>query len=434
MAVKESLRKLFFPLLAVAFLYLCAGTVSASVPQKDTFPWMAEPTTALNVRSGPGTSYPVLGVLPQGTGIRVLSREDDSSWVVVDLGDEGTGYVNGYYLSFLNPYTLEEESPGTYSPLKALSWAGEALKTLWKILRVILVVALVLLVISYPEEIFLLIFYVGLFIVIGGALTKLFFGRWNPGAAMGFIVAVAVGLKYMTNDGGGILSTVMGTGYFLVSLPFLILNSLQMFLSRPWRNLFKRNWASDGVKKVLRPVCSVLTVLLQIAITPLRLINSIYYNLVVHFLTELYDLFWEVLSPSGYREGRGVFWRWLVFFPWRLLKYPVFHGLANLIESVIWTVFEIFLPSVTLFHGTDMKAGQSIVGSRTRNDRLRNELNWKSGTFLSSENGWGGIGVFFGSSRKTAYRYANDSYRLSRMQGVAGICDKLRHGSRLCVP
>ena len=117
-------------------------------------------------------------------------------------------------------------------------------------------------------------------------------------------------------------------------------------------------------------------------------------------------------------EGKGDFWKWLLMLPWRVLRYPVFHGTVALLESVVWTVIDVFVPAVTLYHGTDLTAGQSIAGSRNRNE----DLNWKSGTFTASQSSWGGIGVYFASRRRVAMRYACDPYRLSDSNPVIIVC------------
>ena len=47
--------------------------------------------------------------------------------------------------------------------------------------------------------------------------------------------------------------------------------------------------------------CSTLYIIL----TPLRLVNAIYYNLVVHCSFELFNYVVEVIVPENKREGAG---------------------------------------------------------------------------------------------------------------------------------
>lgn len=46
----------------------------------------------LNVRQGPGTNYPVVGILNQGEQAQIMGRNADSSWWAIAFGD-GTAWV-----------------------------------------------------------------------------------------------------------------------------------------------------------------------------------------------------------------------------------------------------------------------------------------------------------------------------------------------------
>jgi uncharacterized protein YraI len=71
-----------------AALTICAmsGNIAAA----------ASPTINLNMRSGPGTPYQVIGVIPAGTPVDVLGCTD--RWCRVSYAGR-TGYANGRYLS-----------------------------------------------------------------------------------------------------------------------------------------------------------------------------------------------------------------------------------------------------------------------------------------------------------------------------------------------
>jgi uncharacterized protein YgiM (DUF1202 family) len=53
----------------------------------------AEASSQINVRSGPGTDYPVVGQLEPGESAAVIGRNGDSSWWQIDLA--GGGWVFG---------------------------------------------------------------------------------------------------------------------------------------------------------------------------------------------------------------------------------------------------------------------------------------------------------------------------------------------------
>ena len=106
----------------------------------------------------------------------------------------------------------------------------------------------------------------------------------------------------------------------------------------------------------------------------------------------------------------------MLWLPYRLIKYPIFHGSLVIIESVVWTIIDIFIPTITLYHGTDLNAAMAITGSAKRNISLWN--NWMAGTFKASNinNAWGGMGVYFASSRQVVISYSQRA--ISRTGGV----------------
>ena len=401
--------------LALPWRVLAAGP--HQVPDAGTFPWRATTATELNLRSGPGTGYASKGVFDSGAFIIVDYRTTVGNWVKVSFNEKVQGAMEGYvegsylnYISQLYPPPPEKEP----SPLAAI-WAK-----VWRVLRIILIVVAVLLLYIFKEAIFEVLSPMFLYGSGGALIFWLLFKLGWLGATIGAVIGLIVGLSNYYSVGGignGII-LVLKTIYDIVSLPFYLLNQLQIILSEPWRYIFKQHVKNDDTREFLRIFLEVLKVILYIALTPLRLLNAIYFNIVVHGLISLYDLLMEVLIPCNEKEGKGNFGKWLLMLPWRILRYPVFHGTIAILESVAWTVIDIFVPAVTLYHGTDLTAGQSIAGSRNRN----NNLNWKSGTFTASESSWGGIGVYFAFLRRVAIRYATDPYRLNDLNPVVIVC------------
>lgn len=58
--------------------------------------------TAVNVRSGPGTNYPVYGVAPQGTTLPAIGISSDGQWYAVQIpssvAPDGTGWMSAAYV------------------------------------------------------------------------------------------------------------------------------------------------------------------------------------------------------------------------------------------------------------------------------------------------------------------------------------------------
>ena len=74
---------------------LTAIPVSGAAVQTDDGPRLVVVVLALNVRSGPGVSYPATGYLNQGDEVVVVGRHTDSGWWQVRLADDDTGWVSG---------------------------------------------------------------------------------------------------------------------------------------------------------------------------------------------------------------------------------------------------------------------------------------------------------------------------------------------------
>jgi len=383
-----------------------------------SYPAQCRVTTTLNVRQGPGAGYFKIGQLYRNDYIIVNSVTQNGSmkWGAINYRGQ-TGYIAINYVSYIEP--IQQQAPKSQFSSSSGSFSFSTfLEKAWTIIKYILIGLLILLVIAFWRELLQIVFFVAILMGIGALICKLIFDDANLGAGLGFVISVLIGLKMLVNMVGVEYSTTFELIYKFVSFPFWFLNRLQHILMEPWRYMTKGN-INTSVREILLPLVYPVELILYIIITPLRFINAINYNIIVYGLTEIYDLFFEVLQPSSDREGKGNFLLWILMFPVRLVKYPVIRGFLVLTEGAIWTVIDIFIPTITMYHGTDLTAAQSIVG----NDWHKGEYKkWTDGTFCSSQNGWAGAGAYFGSSRNTAKGYAYDSYRLSDNNPVMIVC------------
>ena len=405
----------------VFMLFLCMTLSSVA---ETVYPARCKVTTTLNVRQGPGAGHSKIGKLHKNDFIIVesVTQTESENWGLIHFNNQ-TGYVAMRYIVYMLPIQ-QEELPSKTSFLDSLNSISPPsfLSKSWTLIKYILTGILILLLIAFWKNILQIIFFVGILMGIGALVCWLLFNDANLGAAIGFILAVLIGLKMLVDFLGVEYSTYFELIYKFISIPVFYSNRLQHILTEPWRYMFKTNWVSEGLRKIFRPLLYIIQILLYIATTPLRLLNAIFYNILIYVTTEVYDLFFEVLQPSSPQEGAGSFWRWLVMFPWRLLKYPIAHGLITFSEGIIWTIIDIFIPAITMYHGTDLIAGQAITCSSQRNDYLRKNAKWTQGTFTASSSSWGGIGVYFASRRSVARLYAHDSYRLSDKNPVMIVC------------
>ena len=51
--------------------------------------------TYVNLREGPGTSYPAVGAVPQGTKVKVVGRTEDGTWLLVETRDGQQAWMTG---------------------------------------------------------------------------------------------------------------------------------------------------------------------------------------------------------------------------------------------------------------------------------------------------------------------------------------------------
>ena len=166
-------------------------------------------------------------------------------------------------------------------------------------------------------------------------------------------------------------------------------------------------------------------------LTPIRLVNAIYFNLFAHCTFEMFNYVLEVFVPSSDKEGTDDAIDWALWLPWRIIKYPIWHMSLTVIESLFWTVFDTFVPALTLYHGTDETAALNIVMAPGRcwgGNRMSGIWNVGAGNFA-------GNGIYFAPVRSTATHYSGSvldlglaPYRIYRQCGYANAFDVTRYG------
>jgi hypothetical protein len=77
-----------------------ATPTKTPTPTETPTPEVVVKLTSVNVRSGPGTSYPIIGVARQGESLIVLGRNHDGSWFKVELADGSEGWIAASVVDF----------------------------------------------------------------------------------------------------------------------------------------------------------------------------------------------------------------------------------------------------------------------------------------------------------------------------------------------
>lgn len=417
--------------LLIGILFLLVASVTTVVFAAD-YPAQCRVTAqTLNVRSGPGTGYSKMGTLRRGEVVQVdfVTSNGSAQWGCLEYRNSRKGYVSMRYMSYVAPVQQEVPESSTVYSSSDSGWfsglfdsVGGLFLGLWTLIKWGVIIIIILVALAFWQDILAFLIFMGICSGIGAIVFGVLFDNSELGGLVGAGFAAFIGLKRIMESLNADYANVMWFLYWLVSLPVYLLNKTQYVLSEPWRYIFRTSWVGDGVKTWLRPTLEVLKVVLYIVLTPLRVVNAIIYNIFIYAMTSIYTLFFEVLRPTAKEEGAKDLWTWIYMFPVRLVKYPIWHGGIALVEGIIWTVIDTFIPAVTLYHGTDLTAAEAIVRSTDRNTYLRNTSTYTSGTFSASKSSWGGIGVYFAASRAVARSYAHDPYRLSDRNPMMIVC------------
>lgn len=411
--------------LVILLLLLCCFSLQGWAD--GSYPARCRVTTNLNVRSNPSKNASKIGMYRNGEYITVdyTTGYSYDQWGAVSYGAR-RGYVSMRYVTYVNPIN-DTPQQQVSQPKKSKSGIAKFFAGVWKVVKTLLWVVAIILVLALWEYIIQLVVYAGFFAGAGAALFAIFGGSGGTGAIVGLVVAALVGIRLLISkldidfgdvELGGFFRGLFMVGYYVISFPIYFLNRLEHFLVSPWRYFFKKNWAMDSTKPTWRVVTEVITVVMYIVTTPLRLANAVIYNIFIHCVTGIYDLLLEVLVPSDDKEGGDDVWGWIYMLPWRMLKYAIWHTSLLLLESVIWTVVDIFIPARTFYHGTNLNAGNAITSDPNRNKYLQDTSRWTSGTFLASSDpncSWAGRGVYFAIQRRLALAYSG-----SNRSGIGG--------------
>ena len=372
----------------------------------------------LNVRSGPGTRYSTVTQLHKGETI-VVQYMYDGDWAAIKVAST-TCYISRKYITYKGPVPAQKPIPTqkTSKSHKVKKTAGGFWDFMYEVVKFIILICVIVMIIGGVFEIEWAGYAVLLLIVcgIGAIIGGWFFDNARAGAVIGMFGGIAFFLKNMMIDIDtsqiGWLTLIL---WYIISLPFYIMNYLQFWLSKPWRPLMKKNTIPDSAKPGMRSFLRVLQIPFYIALFPLRFVNAVYYNIIIHNIYELSNYILEVAIPSDSREGGKDFWEWMAFLPYRIIKYPLGHGLLTLIESLIWTIIDTFIPAITLFHGTAEEFADNMLCDPKRNTHRKYSTGWLTGIWNVGDGNYAGDGIYFGITHKTLLNYEKGSAIVARV-------------------
>lgn len=177
-----------------------------------------------------------------------------------------------------------------------------------------------------------------------------------------------------------------------IRLPFVWLNWLQWFLMAPAQYWMRgvSSWPRS-LFFILSPVLIAYWLSAYLVMTPVRLINAVYFNMLLFWPVTLRDSVADVFHP---RPGEGgdlrYAVRWIFGFPIRSIK-VVTDNLAAILQGVAATLFDLVWPTLTLFHGTPGQSAHAIV---------------RTGAWRAGDGNYAGTGIYFSIRKRVAIRYA----------------------------
>jgi len=184
-----------------------------------------------------------------------------------------------------------------------------------------------------------------------------------------------------------------------IRYPFLILNWIQWVLYNPIRD----NWRHPRLGfanltfnlLMFSGIAPLWWLMMHIALTPIRIINALYFNIILYWSVIFCDSIFELLHPrlNYQRKGKrkGYILNWVIYFPYRLYNVFKRNGLA-LLEGILMTGVDTVLPTYTMYHGTSFKGIATNIA--------------QAGRWYVGGGDYAGSGIYFGFYRKTAEHYA----------------------------
>ncbi len=179
--------------------------------------------------------------------------------------------------------------------------------------------------------------------------------------------------------------------------PFLFLNWLQWDLYNPLRDTWRDPASGAAARSFALVFYSGLGPLWWLAVhlilTPVRVVNALYFNIVLYWTVIFCDSVSELLRPKLDKSASNGSYlrRWLAGFPRRLGNVFRRNPLA-LLEGILMTGVDAIWPTYTMYHGTSFKGIATNIA--------------QAGRWYVGGGDYAGCGIYFGLLRKTAAHYA----------------------------
>jgi len=209
-----------------------------------------------------------------------------------------------------------------------------------------------------------------------------------------FLIVVVYMLGFL------LLSFILKEAIYIFNPIFFLLNRIQWILYNPLR-IFWKNPNSGFAHKSFNflfytGIIPIYWIAIHILATPLRLINAIYFNILLSWSINIYDSLAEVINPKlgkmRHKKGLNYLFSWIIGFPFRLLN-MLFKNIFLFIEPIVMTGVDVVFPTYTMYHGTSHGQVSADITQK--------------GRWLVGNGNYVGTGIYFGMSKRVAEHYAD---------------------------
>jgi hypothetical protein len=192
---------------------------------------------------------------------------------------------------------------------------------------------------------------------------------------------------------------ILRKAIWFIRHPFYLLNYIQWVLYNPIRFLFKNPHSEFGRRLFiflnLFLIAPIYWLAIHLLTTPIRAINSLYFDVLLYWSVMLDDSLSEVFMPKlgKYRFEKGFKYNlhWTLALPYRLFRF-VLKSFFTIVDSILMFGVSIVFPTLTMYHGTKF------------NEALTKIV--QNGKWLVGGGDHAGSGIYFAIQRRVARHYS----------------------------
>jgi hypothetical protein len=179
---------------------------------------------------------------------------------------------------------------------------------------------------------------------------------------------------------------------------FVAFNYLQWILYNPLRFMLKNPNSEFGRLFFILtnfPFAFIYWLFIHALTTFIRIINSLYFDILVYWSVMLDDSLQEVFMPKRgkYRREHGFkyYYHWFFALPWRMIKF-LWRSVFIILDGILMFGISVVSPTLTMYHGTQF------------NDRLTKIV--QDGRWKVGEGEYAGSGIYFAIKESVARHYS----------------------------